>query len=97
MKRQLFGLMAALSLSTTPLLAETQGVTDTSVKLGSHTDLSGPLAIGGAPATLAAQIRFAAANAAGGVHGRQIELIVEDTQYQVPLAVRATNKLVQND
>ena len=35
MKRLLFGLMATLSLSTTPLLAETQGVTDTSVKLGS--------------------------------------------------------------
>lgn len=97
MKRQLFGLLAALSLSTAPSLADPQGVTDSSVKFGSHTDLSGPLAIGGAPATLASQIRFEQANAAGGVHGRKIELVVEDVQYQVPLAVRATNKLVQND
>ena len=97
MKRQILGLLATLSLSTTPLLADPQGVTDTSVKFGSHTDLSGPLAIGGAPATLASQIRFEQANAAGGVHGRKIELVVEDAQYQVPLAVRAMNKLVQND
>ncbi|WP_428248345.1 ABC transporter substrate-binding protein [Ferrovibrio sp.] len=97
MKNLLLGLSAILSLASGPLLANPQGVTNTTVKLGSHTDLSGPLAIGGAPATLAAQIRFDAANAAGGVHGRKIELVVEDTQYQVPLAVRATNKLVQND
>jgi len=97
MKLQIFGLAAALSLSAAPLYANPQGVTDTSVKFGSHTDLSGPLAIGGAPSTMASQIRFDAQNAAGGVHGRQIELVVEDTQYQVPLAVRATNKLVQND
>ena len=97
MKRQLLGLLATLSLSTTPLLAQTQGVTDTTIKLGSHTDLSGPLAIGGVGSTEAAKIRFEQVNAAGGVHGRKIELIVEDTQYQVPLAVRATNKLVQSD
>ena len=97
MKMTLLGLATVLSLSTTPLLAQTQGVTDTTVKFGSHTDLSGPLAIGGAPATVASQIRFDEANAAGGVHGRMIELVVEDTQYQVPLAVRATNKLVQSD
>lgn len=97
MTRLLTSVSAAILLSATPLLANPQGVTDTSVKFGSHTDLSGPLAIGGVPATTASQIRFDAANAAGGVHGRQIELIVEDAQYQVPLAVRATNKLVQND
>lgn len=97
MKLHIFGLAASLSLPAVPLYANPQGVTDTSVKLGSHTDLSGPLAIGGVPSTMASQIRFEVQNAAGGVHGRQIELVVEDTQYQVPLAVRATNKLVQND
>lgn len=97
MKRLLFGLATALAITTAPVFAQTQGVTDTTVRLGSHTDLSGPLAIGGVPATEAAKIRFDQANAAGGVHGRKIELLVEDTQYQVPLAVRATNKMVQND
>ena len=32
-----------------------------------------------------------------GIHGRQIKLLVEDTQYQMPLAVKATNKLLNVD
>lgn len=97
MRMRTLGLLTALALSTAPAMADAQGVSDTTVLLGSPTDLSGPQALGGVAATLAAQIRFDAANAAGGVHGRKIELIVEDAQYQVPLAVRAANKLVQND
>lgn len=77
--------------------AQTRGVTDTSIIIGSHTDLSGPLASWGVPATNGARMRIDEANAAGGVHGRQIDFRVEDTQYQVPLTVRATNRLVQRD
>ena len=36
-------------------------------------------------------------NAAGGINGRKIHYIVEDTQYQVPRAVQAINKLINND
>ncbi|MBW8636331.1 ABC transporter substrate-binding protein [Hoeflea sp. WL0058] len=78
-------------------MAEPQGVTDDKIVVGSHSDLSGPLAIWGVPATNGVRMRLEEANAAGGVHDRQIEFIVEDTAYQVPLAVRATNKLVQRD
>lgn len=74
-----------------------RGVRPDKVVLGSHTDLSGPLAIWGAPATNGARLRIEEANAAGGVHGRKIEFLVEDTAYQVPQAVRATNKLVSRD
>jgi len=71
-----------------------RGITADSIRLGSHTDLSGGLAMWGEPVTNGLRMRFDEVNLAGGVHGRKIELVVEDTQYQVPLAVKATNKLI---
>lgn len=78
-------------------MAQTRSVTDDRIIIGSHTDLSGPLASWGVPATNGARLRIDEVNANGGVHGRQIDFRVEDTQYQVPLTVRATNRLVQRD
>jgi branched-chain amino acid transport system substrate-binding protein len=74
-----------------------RGVSDDTIVIGSHNDLSGVLAIWGVPSSNAQRMRFDEANAAGGVHGRRIEFIVEDTQYQMPLAVKATNKLLNVD
>ena len=74
-----------------------RGVTADSIRIGSHTDLSGGLAIWGVPATNGLRMRFGEANAAGGVHGRRIDLVVEDSQYQMPVAVKATNKLLNVD
>lgn len=73
------------------------GVTDTEVVFGTHTDLSGPIAIWGVGVVNGVRMRFEEANAAGGVHGRQIRFIVEDTQYQVPRAIQAANKLINRD
>ncbi|MCZ6911797.1 MAG: ABC transporter substrate-binding protein [Proteobacteria bacterium] len=74
-----------------------RGVTADTIKLGSHTDLSGGLAIWGVPATNGQRMRFEEANADGGIHGRNIEFIVEDSQYQMPISVKATNKLLNVD
>ena len=74
-----------------------RGVTATTIKLGAHTDLSGPLAIWGVPLSNGLRMRFDEANAAGGIHGRTIEYVVEDSQYQVPVAVKAVNKLLNVD
>ncbi len=74
-----------------------RGVTADTIKIGSHTDLSGGLAIWGVPATNGQRMRFDEANAAGGIHGRRIDFIVEDSQYQMPIAVKATNKLLNVD
>jgi ABC-type branched-subunit amino acid transport system substrate-binding protein len=75
----------------------TRGVTETAISIGSHTDLSGGLAIWGVPLTNGQRMRYEEANAAGGIHGRNIDFVVEDTQYQMPLAVKATNKLLNVD
>lgn len=74
-----------------------QGVTDTELVLGAHTDLSGPIAIWGVESMNGLRMRFEEANKAGGVHGRQIRFVVEDTQYQVPKAISAGNKLINRD
>lgn len=86
-----------LAMGATLAQAQTKGVTEDAVTLGMISDLSGPLAIWGVPGTNGATMRFDEANAAGGLHGRQIDFKVEDTQYQVPLAIRATNRLVERD
>jgi branched-chain amino acid transport system substrate-binding protein len=74
-----------------------RGVTEGTIVIGSHTDLSGVLAIWGVPLTNGQRMRYDEVNAAGGVHGRKIRFVVEDTQYQMPLAVKATNKLLNVD
>lgn len=76
---------------------EVRGVTKTEIILGMHTDLSGPAATYGVSSSNAVKMRFDEVNEAGGIHGRKIKLIVEDTQYQVPRAVQAGNKLINRD
>jgi len=77
--------------------AQTQGVSDTEVVIGSSNDLSGIFAAFGAPATKAAQLYFDDVNAKGGVHGRKIKFVVEDHAYSLPKATQALNKLVNRD
>ena len=80
-----------------PGAPEVRGVTDTEIVLGSYTDLSGPVAIWGVGGTNGARMRFDEANAEGGVHGRLIRFVVEDTNYQLPKAIQAANKLINRD
>jgi branched-chain amino acid transport system substrate-binding protein len=78
-----------------PAFAE-DGVTDTEIVLGTHTALSGPVSAWGVGSTEAIRLRFEEANEKG-IHGRKIKFVVEDNQYQVPRAVQAANKLLNND
>lgn len=78
-----------------PALAQ-DGVTAAEIIIGSHTALSGPVSAWGIGATEGTRMRFDEANEKG-IHGRKIKLIVEDHQYQVPRAVQAANKLINND
>jgi branched-chain amino acid transport system substrate-binding protein len=76
---------------------KTQGVTRDEVVLGIHTDLSGVAATFGVPVVNTFRQRIDEVNAAGGINGRKIRLVVEDTGYQVPRAVQAGNKLINSD
>ena len=74
-----------------------KGVSESEVRFGMHTDLSGPVAIWGVGVTNGARLRFSEINDQGGVHGRQLRFIVEDTSYEVPKAISAANKLINRD
>lgn len=73
------------------------GVTDTEILIGTHTDLTGPIAFYGVESINAVQMRFDETNAKGGVHGRQLRFIVEDSQYDVTRSLSAANKLLNQD
>ena len=53
------------------------GVTDTEILFGTHTDLTGPIALYGVESVNGVQMRFDEVNAAGGVHGRQRDPFAE--------------------
>ena len=89
--------LLAASLAMAFSLAHAGGVTDTEIVLGTHIDLSGPVAAGMPMLRNAMQMRLDEANAAGGVNGRKFRLIVEDNGSQPQLAVRAVQKLIKSD
>ncbi|MBC8391633.1 MAG: ABC transporter substrate-binding protein, partial [Deltaproteobacteria bacterium] len=77
--------------------AGTRGVAENQIVIGTHTALSGPAAGWGIDATNGIRMRFDEASETGGIHGRKIKYIVEDSQYRVPIAVQKANKLVNRD
>lgn len=78
-------------------MAQPQGVTDKEILIGTLQDLSGPLAGYGKDLRNGMLMRVAEANEAGGVHGRQLKLLVEDTGYDPRRAVLGAQKLVNQD
>jgi ABC-type branched-subunit amino acid transport system substrate-binding protein len=97
-KRQMMGsAVAALLAAAAPWTAQAAGVSDKEIVIGTHMDLSGPVAAGMPQLRNGTQMRFDEANEAGGIHGRRIRFIVEDNASQPQQAVRAVDKLIRKD
>lgn len=96
MKRYLAVALAAFLLNHAAL-AQSQGVTNTEIKLGTVQDLSGPIAAYGKQAVNGMRLRLEEVNSQGGVRGRKLNLIVEDSGYDPKRAVLAAQKLVSKD
>ncbi len=73
------------------------GVTDDTIKLGTTQPLTGPAAPGYSKIAKAMEAYFEHVNAEGGIHGREIELIVEDDGYNPTITAEKTRKLVLQD
>lgn len=90
-------LLAVAVMATSFAVVATPGVSRDEILVGSIQDLSGPIAMLGAPVRDGMLMRFEETNAAGGVHGRMLRLAVEDAGYDPKRAVLAARKLVQRD
>jgi branched-chain amino acid transport system substrate-binding protein len=99
MKR--LALTAAVAASFAPAFAQTPpaapGVTKTELTVGSIQDLSGPLAAYGKQIRNGQQMAVDEANELGGIHGRKVRLLVEDSGYDPKKALLAAQKLVTQD
>jgi len=66
-------------------------------KIGSEQPLSGAGALGGKTAVVGLQMAVDRINAAGGINGRPVELIIVDDESKPDVARRKTEKMVQED
>jgi branched-chain amino acid transport system substrate-binding protein len=99
---KVFGLaMGVVALTQLPAAAQTkvtnEGISATEIVVGSHQDLSGPIKGWGVPVSNGLKMAVEEINAAGGVQGRKIKLIVEDSGYDPKRAVLASQKLIERD
>ena len=101
MKHRTLPLLVALALVASGAIAQKtaplQGVSKDEILLGSIQDLSGPIAGFGKQARLGMMLAVDEVNEQGGINGRKIKLIVEDSAYDPKKAVLAAQKLVNQD
>src|SRR6476620_2524640 len=83
-------------LAASPALAQ-QGVSPTEIVVGTAQDLSGPIVNFSKAAVNGMRMRVDEVNAAGGINGRKLRLVVEDHGYDPKKAVLAAQKMVQQD
>jgi len=74
-----------------------QGISKNEIVIGTIQDLSGPLAGYGKQARAGMQMAIEEINELGGIHGRKIKLLVEDSGYDPKKAILAAQKLVNQD
>jgi ABC-type branched-subunit amino acid transport system substrate-binding protein len=93
--------VGALALTHLPAAAQTkvtnQGISATEIVIGTHQDLSGPIKVWGVPVSNGMKMAVEEINAAGGINGRKIKLILEDSGYDPKRAVLASQKMVERD
>ena len=98
MKQLKMGSLAAALLAAAGLAsAQNQGVAKDEITIGTIQDLSGPLAGFGKQIRLGMMLRVDEVNQQGGVGGRKLKLLIEDSAYDPKRAVLAAQKLVNQD
>ncbi len=88
-KRGRISTLAFVSLLFSSPAFATSGITPTEVVVGTHVDLSGPLAPLGAAVRNGLKMSFDETNARGGVAGRRLSLVVADNGYDADKALAA--------
>jgi branched-chain amino acid transport system substrate-binding protein len=93
--------VGALALTHLPASAQTkvtnEGISPTEIVIGTHQDLSGPIKFWGVPVSNGMKMAVEEINAAGGINGRKLKLILEDNGYDPKRAVLASQKMIERD
>jgi branched-chain amino acid transport system substrate-binding protein len=94
--------LGALALTQLPAQAQStkvtnEGISATEIVIGTHQDLSGPIKVWGVPVSNGMKMAVEEINAAGGINGRKIKMILEDSGYDPKKAVLASQKMVERD
>src|SRR5471032_3215356 len=93
--------VGALVLTHLPALAQTkvtnEGISPTELVIGTHQDLSGPIKVWGVPVSNGMKMAVGEINAAGGINGRKLRMILEDNSYDPKKAVLASQKMIESD
>src|ERR1700710_44733 len=93
--------VSALALTHLPAYAQTkvtnEGISASEIVIGTHQDLSGPIKVWGIPVSNGMKMAVEEINAAGGVNGRKIKMILEDNAYDPKKGVLASQKMVERD
>jgi branched-chain amino acid transport system substrate-binding protein len=93
-KRTLYSLAAATIMTASlPLATRAQET----IKIGFHAPLTGFAAADGKSAKQGAELAVTQANAAGGINGKKIELVVYDDEAKPENAIPVANKLIGQD
>lgn len=74
-----------------------QGVTDDTVKIGTVGVMSGPLSFIGTPYFAGMQAYIQDVNEQGGVHGRQVELIMKDDEFDPSKSIEVMEDLIYDE
>ncbi|MCP4681818.1 MAG: ABC transporter substrate-binding protein, partial [Desulfobacterales bacterium] len=91
-------LAAVLCFPASHVLAKkVRGVTDDSIKIACLVDLSGPGKYGGPPIAEAFKDYVSWVNDNGGIHGRKIDLIIEDNGILPNTTIKAARKVILKD
>ena len=101
--KSIFSVIVLLSLIMVILLyspihaKEVRGVTDDTIKIGAIADMTGPIA--NVELTWIESIRnyYLYINDNGGINGRKVKVIVDDTRYSIPIALAIFKKQVYRD
>ncbi|HMO47183.1 MAG TPA: ABC transporter substrate-binding protein [Rubrivivax sp.] len=88
---------AAFAMLAGGAQAQQQGVSKDEILIGTIQDLSGPLAPFGKSVRQGMLLRIDEINEQGGIHGRKLKLVSEDSGYDPKRAVLAAQKLVNQD
>ena len=87
----------AVLVSTCVLIAAPLQAADETIKIGVVVPVTSVLAPYGTPFVESMNLAIDAANASGGINGRKLELVVEDSQASNTVAINALNKVLQSN